>query len=99
MTLPVGQHRDQQVGPAQQRRIGGRDAAERDVVTAAGAAVGAVDVERLGGQPGQPGLVVERVAVARAARRTSPSGATLTSITPGSGVTDIEVIRGSDGGP
>ena len=61
MTLPVGQHRDQQIGPSQQRRIGGRDAAERDVVAAAGSAVGAVDVERLGGQPGLPGFVVERV--------------------------------------
>ena len=87
MTLPVGQHRDQQVGPAQQRRIGGGDAAEGDVVTAAGSAVGAVDVERLGGQPGLPGLLVQRLAAGRAARRSSPSGATLTSMTPGSGVT------------
>ncbi len=48
MTLPVGQHRHQQVGPAQQRRIRRGDAAEGDVVAAAGAAVAAVDVERLG---------------------------------------------------
>ena len=59
--LPVGQQRHQQVGPAQQRRVGRGDAAQRDVVAAAGAAVGAVDVERLGGQPGLAGLLVERL--------------------------------------
>ncbi len=60
VALPIGQQRHQQVGAAQQRRIGGRDAAERDVVAAAGAAMRAVDVERLGGQPRQPRLLVER---------------------------------------
>ena len=48
VALPVGQQRHQQVGTAQQRRVGRGDAAQRDVVAAAGAAVGAVDVERLG---------------------------------------------------
>ena len=61
VALPVGQHRHQQIGTAQHRRIGGGDTAQRDVVAAAGAAVGAVDVERLGGQPRQPGLLVERL--------------------------------------
>ena len=55
VALPVGQQRHQQIGPAQQRRLGRGDSAERDVVAAAGAAVGAVDVERLGAQPGLAG--------------------------------------------
>ena len=59
VALPVGQQRHQQVGSAQQRRIGRGDAAQRDVVAAAGAAVRAVDVEGLGRQPRQPGLLVE----------------------------------------
>ena len=59
MPLPVGQQRDQQVRAPQQRGVGRGHAAERDVVTAAGAAVRAVDVERLGRKPGQPGLLVE----------------------------------------
>ncbi len=60
MTLPVGEQRDQQVGPAQQRRLGRGPAADGDVVAAAGAAVAAVDGERLGAEPALPGLLVQR---------------------------------------
>ncbi len=59
MALPVGQKGHQQIGSAQQRRVGRGDAAQRDVVAAPGTAVGAVDVERLSAQPRQPGLLVE----------------------------------------
>ena len=60
MALPIGQQRHEQVWAAQQRRVGGRGAAQRDVVAAARAAVGAVDVERLCGKPSQSGFSVQR---------------------------------------
>ena len=60
MPLPVGDQADQQVGAAQQRRVGRHPAAEGEVVAAAGAGVEAVEVELLGGQPGLAGLVVQR---------------------------------------
>ena len=60
MALPIGQQRHQQVWAAQQRRVVGRGAAQRDVVAAARAAVGAVDVERLCRQSGQPRFPVQR---------------------------------------
>ena len=85
MTLPVGQHRDQQVGPAQQRRIGGRDATERDVVAAAGSAVGAVDVERLGATTGPAAPRRTASGAGRVCSAKVAVGATLTSITPGVG--------------
>ena len=59
MALPVGQHRHQNVGAAQQWRVGGGDAAQGDVVATAGAAMGAVHVERLRRQSDQTGLFVE----------------------------------------
>ncbi len=40
-------------------RVGRRDAAQRDVVAAAGTAVGAVEVKSLGAQAREPGLLVE----------------------------------------
>ena len=61
MSLPVGEQRDQQVGTAQQRRVRGCDSAEGDVVSAAGSAVSAVDLEGLGRQPRLAGLLVERL--------------------------------------
>ena len=60
MVLPVGEQADQQVGPAQQRAVRGRRAAERDVVAAAGAGVRAVEVELLGGQATLAGGGVQR---------------------------------------
>ena len=48
MVVPVRQQAAQQVGPAQERRIGRRCAAEHEVIAAAGAGVAAVDHELLG---------------------------------------------------
>ena len=61
MALPVRQHRDQQVRAAQQRRIRGGRTAERDVVSAAGAPVATIEIERLGAQTGVPRVVVQRI--------------------------------------
>ena len=96
MVLPVGEHRHEQVGAAQQRAVGRRRAPEGQVVAATRAAVRAVDRE---------------VSVASRASRASsckvartwtssgqePVGWTLTSMTPGSGVTDSVAMRGSPG--
>ena len=60
MTLPMGQQRDQQIRPAQQRRLRRGDAADGDVVAAAGPPVAAVDGEGLGAEPALPGLLVQR---------------------------------------
>ena len=61
MVLPVRHHAAQEIRAAQQRAVGGRGAAEGDVVAAAGAGVGAVERELLGAEPCQPGLLVERL--------------------------------------
>ena len=50
MVLPVGDQAAQQVGPAQERAVGRRRAAEHDVVAAAGAGVPAVEHELLGAE-------------------------------------------------
>ena len=50
MVLPVGDDAGEQVGPAQERAVGRRDAAEHDVVAAAGADVAAVEHELLGAE-------------------------------------------------
>ena len=71
VVLPVGDQAAQQVGAAQQRAVGGVGAAERHVVAAAGAGVGAVELELLGAEPGQPGLGVERLDDRRAAPPTT----------------------------
>lgn len=98
MPLPVGQQRYQQVRSAQQRRIGGRNPAQGDVVAAAGAAVGAVDVERLGGQPREPGLRVQRFQLP--ALLVEAGGRRDVDLDdPGSGVIVVDVRRGSGGGP
>ena len=59
MVVPVAEQAAQQVGPAQERAVGRRRAAEDDVVAAAGAGVPAVEHELLGAQPRLPGLLVE----------------------------------------
>ena len=61
MPLPIGQHRHEQIGAAQHRRIGRLPAAEGDVITTAGAAVAAVEIETLGTQSHMPGVIVERL--------------------------------------
>jgi hypothetical protein len=58
--VPVQQQAGQQLGPAQERRVGGRGAAQHEVVAAAGAGVAAVGHELLGRQAGlERGLVQE----------------------------------------
>ena len=59
MVLPVGEQAAQQVGPAQQRAVGRRRAAEDDVVAAAGAGVAAVEHEFLRAQPRLARFLVE----------------------------------------
>ena len=59
VVLPVGDDAAEQVGPAQQGAVGGCRAAEGQVVAPAGAGVGAVEMERLGAEPGGAGLGVD----------------------------------------
>ena len=61
VVLPVGDEALQQVGPAQQRAVGGRRAAQRHVVAAAGAGVAAVEHELLGAEPRLPRFLVQRL--------------------------------------
>ena len=60
MVLPVGDDAPEQVGPSQQGAVGRSRATEGQVVAAAGARVGAVEMELLGPEPGGPGLGVDR---------------------------------------
>ena len=60
MVLPIGDEAAQQVGPAQQRAVGRRRAAERDVIAAAGARMPAVEHEFLGAEPCLPRFLVQR---------------------------------------
>src|SRR5882672_4171477 len=59
MVVPVGDQAREQLGPAQERRIRGRGAAEREVVAAAGARVLAVEHELLGAQAALARLGIE----------------------------------------
>ena len=59
MILPVGDQAAQQIGPAQERAVGRRRAAEHDVVAAAGAGVPAVEHELLGAEPRVARVLVE----------------------------------------
>ena len=68
VVLPVADQAAQQVGPAQERAVGRRGAAEHDVVAAAGADMAAVEHEFFGAEPRLPRLLVERVGVASPAR-------------------------------
>ncbi len=51
VALPVEHQALEQVGPAQERAVGRRRAAEHDVIAAAGAGVAAVDHELVGAEP------------------------------------------------
>ena len=97
MVVPVADQAAQQVGPAQKRTVGRRRAAEHDVVAAAGAGVPAVEHELLGAQPAEPRLLVQAVEVIATSSSQLRAGCTLTSITPGSGVTLMTLSRGSCG--
>ena len=59
MALPVEHQALQQIGPAQERAVGGGCAAEHDVVAAAGAGVAAVDHELVGAEPRLPRFLVD----------------------------------------
>ena len=61
VALPVPDQAAEQVGTTEQGRVRGGRPPERDVVAAAGAGVGPVEVELLGAQPGPASRVVERV--------------------------------------
>ena len=60
MPLEIKDQAFQQIGPAQERAVRRRLAAEHDMVAAAGAGVAAVDHELVGAEPAQPGLLVNR---------------------------------------
>ena len=60
VVLPVGDQGGQQVGPAQERAVRGRLAADDDMVAAAGADLPPVDQELAGVEARQPRLLVER---------------------------------------
>ena len=51
VVLPVGDQALQQIGPPQQRTVGGCGTAERDVIASAGACVATVEHEFLGAEP------------------------------------------------
>ena len=59
MVLPVGDDAAEQIGPPQERAVRRREAAEHDVVAAAGADMPAVELELLGAQPDGGGLLVD----------------------------------------
>jgi hypothetical protein len=60
VVLPIGDDAAQADRAAQQRGVGGPRPAEREVVAAAGAGVGAVEVELLGREMDLTGVLVER---------------------------------------
>ncbi len=51
VVVPVAEQAPQQIGPAQERTVGRRRAAEHDVIAAAGAGMPAVEHELLGAEP------------------------------------------------
>jgi hypothetical protein len=59
MVLPIGDDAGEQIGPPQEWAVLGRDAAQHDVVAAAGADVPAVEHELLGHELHLRGLVVD----------------------------------------
>ena len=96
--LPVRDQAAQQIGPAQERAVRRARAAEHDVVAAAGARVPAVEHELLGHEPRVVRVLVEPLGDRDASRPSCRAGCTLTSMTPGSGVTLMRFRRGSRGG-
>ncbi len=61
VVLPVGDQAAQQIGPPQDRAVGGGRTAQGDVIAAAGAGVPPVQHEFFGAEPGRAGLVVKRL--------------------------------------
>ena len=59
MVLPIEDQAFQQIGPAQERRIGGRGAADHDMIAAAGAGVAPVEQEFVGAEPDLTGVLVK----------------------------------------
>ena len=98
MVLPVGDDAGEQIGAAQERAVGRRDAAEHDVIAAAGADMTAVEHELLGAEAEGARPPRRRSMVISTASSQETAGCTLTSITPGSGVTLMLLRRGSKGG-
>ena len=74
MPLPVEHQALEQIGPAQERAVGGVHAAQHDVVAAAGAGVAAVDHEFVGAEPRLARLLVERAVVIPPPRATTSAG-------------------------
>ena len=60
MIVPIADEAAEQIGPAQEGRIGGRGAADDDVVAAAGAGVAAVEHEFFGAEAAEMGFFVKR---------------------------------------
>ena len=60
MPLPIKNQALEQIGPAQERTVGGVEPAEHDVIAAAGSGVAAVDHELVGAEPAETGVIVER---------------------------------------
>ena len=60
MVEPIADEAAQQIGAAKHRTVGGRRAADHDVIAAAGAAVPAIEHELLGAEPRQTRDFVER---------------------------------------
>ncbi len=94
---PVEHQAFQQIGPAQERTVGGVQAAEHDVIAAAGAGMSAVDHEFVGAEPRRMRILVKPRVISTASRHDA-AGWMLTSMTPGSGVTLSTLSRGSGGG-
>ena len=98
MVVPESEQRLQQIGPAQERAVGGFRRAHNHVVAAAGADVAAVEHEFFRRQPDLARLLVQFLAALNDLRPSFDAGCTLTSITPGSGVTEKCSRPGSRGG-
>ena len=60
MIQPIADHAAQQIGPAQERAVGRRRAAQHEMIAAAGAGVPAVQHEFLGAQPRLARILIER---------------------------------------
>ena len=94
MIQPIGQERAEQIGPSQKRAVRRRRSAQDDMIAAARSGMATIEHEFLGAQPALPRLIVQ---TADDLLQFLPiwAGCTLTSITPGSGVTLSTPKRGS----
>ncbi len=61
MSLPIENKAFEKIGPAQERTIGGRAAADHHMIAAAGAGMAAIDHEFVGAEPGLARFVIERL--------------------------------------